>query len=340
MEQWFAAFPLWANLLVALGALYLLIRAAAVTVAGAVAVAIRLTISPLIIGTTIVAMSTSLAELAVNMVVVTSDRDTAVIVGNIMGSNLVNLGLGLGIPAMLMRITTSTVVMEKEILLYFAVTALLTGFVLDGRLTRLEGVLLVGCFGIVLFLLYQYARREKRTPHLEETWPQAQHSATQAPVLASTTRSLLALLGGLVLLVLAAQLLIAPVSVLARTLGISPYIIGLTVIGIGTSLPEIAASIQAARTGHIDLVLGNVFGSNVFNICIGLGLPMTIKPIRVAPPGLHDISYINLYGLMLAFILLLEGRITGGKNVINRGGGVVIVALYGAYLLYKIVARA
>jgi cation:H+ antiporter len=271
MEQWFAAFPLWANLLVALGALYLLIRAAAVMVAGAVAVAIRLTISPLIIGTTIVAMSTSLAEVAVDMVVVTSDTDTAVIVGNIMGSNLVNLGLGLGIPAVLTRITTSTVVLEKEILLYFAVTALLTGFVLDGRLICLEGVLLVGCFGMVLFLLCQYARREKRTPHLEETWPQAQHSATQAPVLASIARSLLALLGGLALLVLAAQVLIAPLSVLARTMGISPYIIGLNVIGIGTSLPEIAASIQAARTGHIDLVLGNVFGSNVFNICIGLG---------------------------------------------------------------------
>jgi cation:H+ antiporter len=77
---------------------------------------------------------------------------------------------------------------------------------------------------------------------------------------------------------------------LARTLGISPYIVGLALIGIGTSLPEIAASIHAARTGHIDLVLGNVFGGNVFNICIGLGLPMLVKPIRVAPTGLQDIS--------------------------------------------------
>jgi Ca2+/Na+ antiporter len=127
----------------------------------------------------------------------------------------------------------------------------------------------------------RYAQREKGTPEKEETWQQAKHIAAQAPAPASTARCLLALLGGLVLLVLAAQVLIAPVSVLAHTMGISPYIIGLTVIGIGTSLPEIAASIQAARTGHIDLVLGNVFGSNVFNICIGLGLPMIVKPIRV-----------------------------------------------------------
>jgi cation:H+ antiporter len=332
MEHALGRLPLALDALIALVSLLILVGAADFAVSRAVAVARQYDVSPLIIGTTLVAMSTSLAELAVNMAVTLSGGNNAVVVGNIFGSNLVNIGFGLGVPAMLAPIRTATIVIEREIVLYFAVTALFTGFVLDSRVSRPEGALLVLCFAIIMFLVYQYAARERGSD--EETVAQpAGGTGSPAPNVALT-------LAALVILVLSAEVLVSSVTVLARSAGISPYIISLTVIGIGTSLPEIATSIQAARRGHVDLVLGNVFGSNIFNICIALGLPALIREIRVPPSGLSDIYFINVYGLVAAFILLAEFRFLGRYRVIGRSGGALIALTYVAYITLKITTRA
>lgn len=332
MESALERIPLGLDLLVALVSLAVLVAAADFAISRAVATARQYGVSPLIIGTTLVAMSTSLAELAVNMAVTLSGGDNAVVVGNIFGSNLVNIGLGLGIPAMLIPIRTATVVIEREIVLYFAVTGLFTALVLDSSVSRTEGGLLVLCFVIIMFLVYQYASRERESGN-----EGASVSAVAAPeTTTSPAANALIVTGALAVLVIAAEVLVESVTVLARAAGVSSYIISLTVIGIGTSLPEIATSIGAARRGQVDLVLGNVFGSNIFNICIALGLPALIRPIHLLQSGLNDIYFLNIYGLTATFILLGEFRFLGRYRVIGRWGGALLAAIYLGYLGYKI----
>lgn len=334
MESFFDHLPLAVTLLCAVVGLILLVVSADFAISEAVATAREYDVSPLVVGTTLVAMSTSLAELAVNMTVTLSGGNNAVVVGNVFGSNLVNIGLGLGIPAMMTTIRTTTLVIEREILLYFAVTGLFTGFALERTINRLEGAILVGGFAIIMFLIYQYASRQKNgdTPYVLD---EGDGQRTRHRPLVHALRAACAL----VVLVLAAEVLVSSTSVVARSAGISSYIISLTVIGIGTSLPEIATSIQAARRGHVDLVLGNVFGSNVFNICFAIGLPAVIRGIRVPAASIRDILFINVYGLAVALLLLGEYPFLGRNKVIARGGGAAVAAAYLGYLLYRVAIR-
>jgi cation:H+ antiporter len=331
VESALARIPLALDGVIALVSLAILVGAADFAIARAVATARQYGVSPLIIGTTLVAMSTSLAELAVNMAVTLSGGNNAVVVGNIFGSNLVNIGLGLGIPALLIPIRTATVVIEREIVLYFGVTGLFTALVLDSNVSRGEGALLVVCFVIIMFLVYQYASREREASNAVPATPAATRQISSTPGLNTVL-----VLGSLIILVLSAEVLVESVTVLARAAGISSYIISLTVIGIGTSLPEIATSIGAARQRQVDLVLGNVFGSNIFNICIALGLPALIRPVQVPSSGLNDIYFINVYGIVAAFLLLGEFRFLGRYRVIGRWGGALLAVTYIGYLAYKI----
>lgn len=329
LETFFRGLPLPVDGFVVAASLIVLVVAADFSISRAIVIARTYQVSPLVIGTTLVAMSTSLAELAVNLAVTMSGSDNRIIVGNILGSNLVNIGIGLGVAAFITPIRTATVVIEREIVLYFAVTALFTSIVLDRAITRVEGTLLVACFAVILFLIYQYASRERVEAKMPAT-------GSAHPVPRSSVVSLLLALGGLVVLVLAAEVLVESVTVLARAAGISSYIISLTVVGIGTSIPEIATSIQAARRDEVDLVLGNVFGSNVFNICIAIGLPALIRPIGVPETAIRDVYFINLYGLGVALLLLSDLPFFGRNRTIGRWGGLVVAAGYVVYLVYKI----
>jgi cation:H+ antiporter len=336
MEEMFLHFPVYVNILVVLVSLFVLVKAGEYMVEGAVAFGERLKISPLIIGSTVVAMGTSLAELAVNMVVILNGGNTNVILGNILGSNLVNIGIGLGVPAIIMNLNTTMVVMEKEILLYFAITALLTGFASNFVLDKIEGFYLMGSFAVVLFLIYQYAMKERMTTLQKKEFPEDKNKKHML----TTARSMIYLVAGLAGLVLAAKFLVASGSGVAHTFGVSEYIIGLTIIGIGTSFPEIVTSIAAARKGYTDIVLGNVFGSNIFNICFGLGLPMVFKDLGIEKGAFADLYFINGFGLILVFMLLIESRMFGKNKVIGRMGGVIVVLMYTVYIGAKILKLA
>jgi cation:H+ antiporter len=330
MESLFNGLPVPVNLLATVASLAVLVAAADFAISRAIDTAQGYGVSPLIIGTTLVAMSTSLAELAVNLAVTLSGGNNQVVVGNVLGSNLVNIGLGLGIAAFITAIHTQTLVIEREILLYFAITTMLVGFALDKQISRLEGGILTACFLLVMVLVYQYASRERVTSPAAASG----HSSGLRPA-----RNALEATAAVIVLVLAAEVLVQSVSTLARTAGIDEYIISATVIGIGTSIPEIATSIGAARRGQVDLVLGNVFGSNVFNICLALGLPALIRGVRLPPRGVHDLYFLNVYGVIVAFLLLGDTRFLGQNKVIGRWGGALIALVYVGYIAWKIVTR-
>jgi len=298
---------------------------------GAVSIAKRFKISPLVIGATVVAMGTSLAEITVNLVEIYSTGHTSVVLGNILGSNLVNIGLGLGLAAIISKISSHFIVIEKEIPLYFASTALLTSFAGDGVLTRFESLFLMVSFSIILYLIYQYARRDKGSKEEFSHEKHVEHDDMSAK------KSMFLLIGGLIGLILSAKFLVSSATVVAESLGIDKYIIGLTIVGIGTSFPEIMASIQAARKGYPDIVLGNVFGSNIFNIFFGIGLPMLFKNLEVIPDALNDLYFLNMMGLGMFFLLLIETKLSDKNKTLGRYAGVMIVLVYVGYIGSKII---
>ena len=327
----FDGLPLAVNALITLISLVVLVVAADFAISRAVHVAQHYRVSPLIIGTTLVAMSTSLAELVVNLAATFSGASTAIVIGNILGSNMANIGLGLGVAAILTPLITVTLVIEREIVLYFAVTALMTGLALSGAITRIDGIILVICFVIIMYLVYQYARRSQEEATEEDSEERGQGVS---PLLIGQV------IAALVLLVIAAEVLVEAVGAIARSAGVSEYIIGVTIVGIGTSLPELATSIQAARRGQVDLVLGNVFGSNVFNICIALGLPAVVRAVPIPKTAVQDLYFLNILGIGVVFILLGEYPFLGKNKVIGAWGGAVIAASYIGYLVFKIAFAA
>jgi len=221
-------------------------------------------------------------------------------------------------------------VIEKEIPLYFALTALLTSIAGDKLLTRREGIYLVLAFFAINYLIYQYSIRDKSKREEFKHEPHMEHDL-------STKKTIYYLVGGLFGLVISARILVYSASSVATHFGVSKYIIGLTIVGVGTSFPEIMASIQAARKGYTDLVLGNVFGSNIFNICFGLGVPMLFKDLRVLPSALNDLYFLNFMGVIMFFMLLIEAKLVGNNKTLDRIGGIAIVLMYFGYMASKFI---
>lgn len=341
MQEFFLGLPLPVNLLLIVVALYIVTRASHYLVDGAVHIAHEFRISPLVIGATVVAMGTSSAELAVNLVVVLGKGDTSAVVGNILGSNLVNFGIELGVSALIAgSIAVSRNVLEKDIPLYFAATGLLMALVVDGQIGRVEAALMLVLFLAALRLIIQYARAaSSQSVLLVEV---TEIEAISHPTALEMTRpqALLVLFGGLVTLVLASRLLILNTASLAQALGIPGFIIGLVIIGPGTSLPEIASSIQAARRGHADLVIGTAFGSNLFNLLFGLGLPALIRPLAIGETAILGFTFMNAINLSLLALLLLDFAWLGKVRTITRAIGAYLVATYIGFIIFQIIHAA
>lgn len=338
LEAFFFDLPPAINLLFIIIALFIVTRASHYLVDGAVHVAHEFNISPLVIGATVVAIGTSSAELAVNLVVVISGADTSVVAGNILGSNLINLGIELGVSAIIAGvIAVPREAFEKDIPLYFAATGLVTALIFDQRIGRVEAVFMLVLFLVALRLIVQYARaRRERSILIVEvseietiSHPEAQHL--------TTTQALLALFGGLVMLIVASRLLVLNTSALGMALGIPEFIIGLVIVGPGTSLPEIASSIQAARRGHSDLVLGTAFGSNLFNLLFGLGLPALIRPLAIGEMAILSFIFLNAVNIGLLALLLLDAPWLGKVRSVTRAIGAFLVCSYLGFISYQTV---
>lgn len=297
---------------------------------GAAAIAKRMGLSDFIIGLTIVAMMTSAPELVVS-VISAIEGAPSMAIGNIVGSNIFNILIIIGVVAVIHPITIGRGVLAGDIpLVILASLALLVmglSPILDPgsamTLTRVDGIILLLFF--LVFMRYTLAQARKTPGAAEE---RAEETTVKALPL---WRALVYLLGGLAGLLLGGQWLVDGATGIARSMGWSDGLIGLTIIAMGTSLPELATSVVAARKGMPGLCVGNVIGSCIFNIFFVLGLASTILPISFG-----NIGYVDL-GVMLGSALLfwITGYWFGNRRITRREGALMLVC-YAGYLAYLI----
>ncbi|UZJ44823.1 calcium/sodium antiporter [Marinimicrobium sp. C6131] len=295
-------------------------------VEGSAALAHRLGVSKLVIGLTIVAFGTSAPEIMVSLSA--SVRDAGELaVGNALGSNLANMGLVLAITALLVALPIQPHLLTRE-LPALLLTTLLAGFTLyDGQLTRLEGLLLVAALVVVLAALA--LTRRAHPEEVDSDIPEC------TPVAAA-----LWFLIGLVTLVISAELLVWGARNLALAAGVSPLVVGLTVVAVGTSLPELAASVGSALKGHQDMALGNIIGSNLFNLLAVMALPGLIQePVMDRLVFHRDYLAMAAMTLALAIAIGVDYRMrrnahTGPGEARGHLGRLIGTVLLGTYIGY------
>lgn len=289
-------------------------------VLGAAATARHLGMSPLLIGMTIVSLGTSAPEIFVSA---TASLDGAGIlaIGNALGSNITNMGLVLGITALIAPLPIQGKMLKKEIPILLLVTVI-AGLVLqDLNLSFWDGVVMLACLAITLFWLFNESNEQEIGGLDEDEAAAIEHT--------STAKSIMWLVIGLVALMISAKLLVWGAVDVARYFGISELIIGLTIVAIGTSLPELAASVASALKGHHDIAIGNVVGSNIFNLLAVMPIPGLVANTVIEKEVLY-----RDYGTMLMITLLLIAFIYGfrRKGRVGRSAGTVLLLAYVSYL--------
>lgn len=305
------------NFLLVAAGLAMLYFGAEWLVRGSIAISNKLGVSQLVIGLTVVAFGTSTPELAVSISSAMQGLSD-VALGNVVGSNIVNMGAILGISAIVSPIIVSKSAIRKEVPIMIGVSFLLLAIILDGKIDLVDGILLV--VGIIVFVWYSYKSSKKDTD-IEEI-PVSQ--ILQKNVF---SKSIVFMVAGLLLLTGGSFLTVDNAVIIGTSFGVSELFMGLTVVAIGTSLPELITSAVAARKGHSDLSIGNIVGSNIFNILAILGISSLISGITVSEQILIDV------GIMFAFSLLLIPIMRSGF-VISRKEGIVLVAGYVAYVAF------
>lgn len=288
-------------------------------VASAVKLARSLGLSPLVIGLTVVAFATSCPELFATSVAAFKGAP-AVSLGNVFGSNIANLGLILGLSALWRPLAGSARFLRREVVLLVGVAVVPFPLLADGSLGRIEGLVLLGLLGMYLFFLLQDGESRK----VEDEYAQEYGGSGRGnPWLAS-----LGVLAGLLLLTGGAHLLVEGAVSLARALGITERVIGLTLVAFGTSLPELASSLAAARRREGDIVLGNVVGSNIFNVLCVLGLTSLMRPI---PGHLGEVAFDLWVGLAFS-VAVLPMLLLGRRLYLGRWEGLILVVGYVVYV--------
>ena len=282
-------------------------------VSGGVAIAKKFRISNLVIGMTIVAYGTSTPELAAS--IAAAGDHSAIILGNIIGSNIANVGMVIGVAAILVPLAVKKSVLKKEIPIMLGVSILLVLVSIDGEISQYDGVLLLLGLGLFAFYTFRDALKQR------ETTKDDVNSGKNNIYLKSA-----GLIGiGVIVLYIGAILTVDNAVVIATEFGLSEKIIGLTVIAIGTSLPELITSIIAIRKGHTDIGIGNIIGSNIYNILMIMGVGASLGGVLITADVYVD------YAIMIIFSLsLLIGLKT---KIINRTMGVILAAGYGLYLI-------
>ena len=292
-------------------------------VRGSSSLALRLGISPLVVGLTVVAFATSSPELIVS-IKAAIEGNPGIVVGNVVGSNICNIALILGVAALIspMQIKTQVVRREIPILIIISFIFRLLFVLLDFTISRITGALFV--IGIIAYIIfgYKYALNEKRSLDLskefEENIPKTQHKIWQ---------SVLLMIFGLGLLILGSNLFVDGAIAIAVNFGVSQAVIGLTIVALGTSLPELTTSIVASFKNENDIAIGNAVGSNVFNILSILGISSIINPISDSGVTLIDLS------IMMFFTILIL-PLSKSKFTLRRWEGAILFGGYIAYIIY------
>ncbi len=291
----------------------MLIKGADIFVEGAAGIAAKFGIPQLVIGLTIVAMGTSAPEAAVS--IAAAFKGTAdITIGNVVGSNIMNILVILGVTALIVAVAVQQSTVRYEIPFVILVTiVLLVMGALDGKIGRLDGVILWALFIVYLIYLFLMAKHGR----------EEEEAQMDAPV----WKLILFVIIGAALIVIGADVSVDAASEIARVIGLSERFIGLTIVALGTSLPELCTSVVAARKGNADLAIGNIVGSNIFNILFVVGTTSLIIPVPFNPAFVVDTA-VAIGAAVLLWICVLR------KKKLTRPGGVLMLAAYAGYFAY------
>ena len=306
--------------------LALLVWSADRFVEGSAATARYFGMPPLLIGMVIIGFGTSAPEMVVS-VLAASQGNPGIALGNAYGSNITNIALILGVTALIKPIAVNSKVLRKELPILMVVTLLTAGLLWDSEITRFEAIILLIVFSdLMIWTIGEGLQKKKDTLKSEMELEVNIHAI---PI----RRAVFWLIAGMVLLIASSRILVWGAVEIAHEFGVSDLIIGLTIVAIGTSLPELASSVLAARKGEHDLALGNIIGSNLFNTLAVAGIAGTIHPMTVEPEVLNrDV----LAMAVLTLLLFVFGYGFRRAGRINRFEGAILLACYVGYTVYLI----
>jgi cation:H+ antiporter len=306
--------------------LVLLVGGAEALVRGASRLATNLGVHPLVIGLTVVAFGTSAPELAVGVSsALAGEADIAV--GNVVGSNIANILLVLGLAAMVVPVVTAAAVVRREVPVMIAASAVLWLMAMSGRIERVEGILLL--VGIVAYTGYHVRSSRRAAPGVRAEYA-AEYGVGAGRGAAATVTNLAISVVGLVLLIVGATWIVDGAVALATALGVPEIVVGLTIVAVGTSLPEIATSVMAGLRGHRDIAVGNVVGSCIFNVFMVLGVTAAVAPVPLSvSPTLLSVDLPLMVASALACLPILYTR-----HLVDRREGALLLAFYVLYLSY------
>jgi len=310
---------LWPVVAILIG-FVLLVWSADRFVDGASSVARNLRVPPIVIGLTIVSIGTSLPEMIVAATAaLDGNRDLGI--GNVLGSNIANIGLVLGVTALIMPLAIQSITLRREMPVLFLITVFAFMLMSDGELDFMDGIMLLVGLVLMLIWLARIGLKDRHDPLVQEF-------TESIPDQMSMKQSIFWFIVGLLVLIASSRMVVWGAVEVAHALGVSDLIIGLTIVAIGTSLPELVASITSALKGESDLAIGNVIGSNMFNLLAVLAMPALIYPGTFAPQAL-----LRDFPIMLAFTFAMFIFAFGLKlGKINRFEAALLLTGFIAYL--------
>lgn len=313
----------------------LLIKGADIFVSGASNISKRLGIPSVIVGLTIVSLGTSAPELAVSAISAIKGNNE-IAVGNVLGSNLFNTLVVLGVTTIIMTLTIKKSEVKRDytinilattVLLFLTFTTILGGR--DNYISRLDGiVLLIGCISYITYLVLSGKRGKVSSENIQE------ELAVESVSEISIFKSIIKLIIGIAGIVIGGQVVVDSATNIATSLGMSEKLVGLTIVAIGTSLPELVTSVVAALKGEKDIALGNILGSNIFNILLIIGLSSAISPIAVSNNLLFDFIFLIIVTLIIGIMIFFNKK--EEKNF-GKKEGIILVAFYVFYMAYIII---
>ncbi len=312
-------------LVAVIGGLAVLVWSAERFIDGAAGTATHFGMPPLVIGMVIVGFGTSAPEMVVSAFAAL-DGSPNLALGNALGSNIANIGLILGITALIAPISVHSAIIRRELPLLLLIGAVVGAILWGASLTRIEAALLLTGFLLLIgWTLVNALRARGDSLESEMSQELAQHPMP-------LKRALFWLAAGLILLIISSRVLVWGAVTIAQTLGVSDLIIGLTIVAIGTSLPELAASVIAARKGEHDIAIGNIVGSNMFNLLAVIGIAGMIAPIPAIPPEVMSRDWPVMMASTVALFVMGYGL--RGQGRINRLEGGILLAAFIAYTAY------
>jgi cation:H+ antiporter len=301
-------------------------------VKGSSSLAQSLNLTPLVIGLTVVAFGTSAPELVIS--VVSSIKDKSMIaVGNVIGSNICNIALVLGVSALIQPIKGHRSVIRRDIPIMLGISFYLLQISFNSKIGRLEGASLFG--GIIVYTLFNYYMAIKESRQEFSDGSVAFESAVnEIGYVTSRTRQILLIVVGITGVIIGAEILIDSALIIMKNFGVSEKFIGLTIVALGTSLPELATSVVAALRKEMDISIGNLVGSNVFNILSVLGAASLVRPISI--PGGFIASGLLIDYLVMMFISFLPWLMMRKTSTVTRKDGLILLSCYIGYVVYLI----